>query len=76
MRVPSLGWTLNGCPICQHSLVEVKDHTVFFVKSKQAVAGTEQIQNFCSNLEEALTALAAQPCPQPMMLLVQPYAAY
>ena len=37
MCVPSLGWTLNGNPVCQHSLVHVKDPTVSFTKSRRAI---------------------------------------
>ena len=40
MCVPSLGWTLNGCSICRHWLVDIKYLTVCFVKSRQDVAGT------------------------------------
>ena len=40
MCVPFLGWTLNGCPICLHSLVDVKDPMVFFAKNMQAIAST------------------------------------
>jgi len=35
-----LEWMLNGNPIWQHSLVDVKDPMVSFAKSRQAVSGT------------------------------------
>ena len=35
MCVPLYGGTLNGNPVCQHSLVDVKDPTVSFAKSKE-----------------------------------------
>ena len=38
--VPSLGWTLNGNPVCQHLLVDIKDPMVSFMKSRPAIAGT------------------------------------
>ena len=40
MCVPSLVWTLNGRPVFQHSLVDVKDSMVSFMKSTQAITRT------------------------------------
>ena len=55
MCVPSLGWTLNRRPVCQHLLVDVKDPMVSFVKSRPAIAGTiNKFQNCCPNLQRAL----------------------
>ena len=38
--LPSVGWTLNGRPMCLQSLVDVKNPMVSFVKSRRAIAGT------------------------------------
>ena len=35
MCVPSLGWTLNGRPICRLLFVDVKDPTVSFESYRQ-----------------------------------------
>ena len=62
MFVPSLRWTLNGCPICQHSLVDVKDPMVSFVKSRWAIVGT------MNNLQIPTLPAVAQPPPQSKVL--------
>ena len=38
--VPSLRLMLKGRPVCQYSLVDVKDPMVSFMKSRRAISGT------------------------------------
>ena len=40
MHVQSLKWMLNGLPVCQNLLVDIKDPMVSFVKIRHVIAGT------------------------------------
>ena len=40
MCVQSLGWTLNGRPVSQHLLMDVKDPMVSSAKSRRAIPST------------------------------------
>ena len=61
----SLGLAFNRHPVFQHSLVDVKDAMMSFVKSRRGIAGT--MAKFLPKLEEGI-ASATQPHPQPMTL--------
>ena len=59
---------LNGRPVCQHFLVDVKDPTMSLAKSKRAITGTMARFQIPAIAPTGSIALAAQPPRQPMML--------